>query len=422
VIFTTGTSRDTERAHRARRRVLCVVAIAAMSAVACAGAPPAVKTPAATSSAAMTPAVRLPIPVNGIAVLGNQLVDGARVPMQLRGADRMGTEYACVQGWGVFGQPDGPGDQRTDAQKNDATLAAMSRWNINAVRVPVNEDCWLGTKAGLNPRYTGVTYRNAITAWVSQITAHGMVAIVDLHWSAPNGRLATDQQPMADADNSPAFWSDGAAVFKSNPNVIFDVFNEPYLDRDNGLIPDMATAWRCWRDGCRLHVHSGETPMATTYQAAGMSELVAAIRQTGASNPIMLGGLSYAQNFSQFLNYLPTDPAHNLIASFHAYLGNDCGLVNNACRSTIASLMTGVPLVTGEFGLNNCASPSEVTPANLATLNDYLTFMDTHQGSYVAWTWTVPDPGCTGFSLIIDDDSGAPSPTGVIVRTHYQAR
>ena len=60
--------------------------------------------------------------------------------MQLRGADRMGTEYACVQGWGVFGQPDGPGDQRTDAQKNDATLAAMSRWNINAVRVAVNED------------------------------------------------------------------------------------------------------------------------------------------------------------------------------------------------------------------------------------------------------------------------------------------
>src|SRR5439155_19401967 len=123
VIFTTGTTRDSERAHRAGRRILCVVAIAAMSAVACAGAPPAVKTQAATSSAAVTSAMRLPIPVNGIEVLGNQLVDGARVPMQLRGADRMGTEYACVQGWGVCGQPAGQGDQRTEAQKNDDTLA-----------------------------------------------------------------------------------------------------------------------------------------------------------------------------------------------------------------------------------------------------------------------------------------------------------
>jgi endoglucanase len=414
-----GKSRDTERAHRSRRRVVRGVAMAAMTAViaACAGAPPAAMTSATTTSA-----MRPPIPVNGITVSGNQLVNGAGAPVQLRGVSRMSTEYACIQGWGIFSQATAPGDKRTDTQENDATLSSMTGWNINAVRVPVNEDCWLGTKPGLNPRYTGVTYRNAITAWVNQITAHGMVAIVDLHWSAPNGRSAVDQQPMANEDNSPAFWSDAATVFKNNPNVIFDVYNEPYLDRDKGLIPDAAAAWRCWRDGCRLHVHSRERPTDATYQAAGMSELVAAIRKAGASNPIMLGGLSHAQNFWRFLDNLPADPAHKLLASFHAYLGNECGLDDNACRSAIASLMTGIPLVTGEFGLDDCASPPEATPTNLAILNDYLTFMDSHHGNYVAWTWATPDPGCNGFSLITDYDTGTPTTTGTTVRTHYQAR
>ncbi len=45
--------------------------------------------------------------------------------------DRSGTEYTCVQGNGIF---DGPNDQ--------ASITAMKKWNVNAVRVPLNEACW----------------------------------------------------------------------------------------------------------------------------------------------------------------------------------------------------------------------------------------------------------------------------------------
>ena len=39
----------------------------------------------------------------------------------------------CVHGGQVF---DGPADS--------TSVQAMAAWHINAVRVPLNEDCWLG--------------------------------------------------------------------------------------------------------------------------------------------------------------------------------------------------------------------------------------------------------------------------------------
>src|SRR6202022_5119823 len=74
-----------------------------------------------------------------ISVSGNHLTNGSGQTVRLLGVNRSGTEYACIQGWGIF---DGP---------NDATsVAAMANWHINAVRVPLNEDCWLNIN-GLNP-------------------------------------------------------------------------------------------------------------------------------------------------------------------------------------------------------------------------------------------------------------------------------
>ena len=59
-------------------------------------------------------------------VSGNKLVNASGQPVLLHGVDRSGTEYACVQGNGIF---DGPNDQ--------ASITAMKNWGVNAVRVPL---------------------------------------------------------------------------------------------------------------------------------------------------------------------------------------------------------------------------------------------------------------------------------------------
>src|SRR5205814_3492846 len=58
----------------------------------------------------------------------------------------------------------------------------------------------------------------------------GLYAIVDLHWSAQgtlpaDGRTGQGRQ-MADRDHAPAFWRSVASVFRSDPAVVFDLFNE----------------------------------------------------------------------------------------------------------------------------------------------------------------------------------------------------
>ena len=68
----------------------------------------------------------------GLHVEGNKLVDDGK-PVRLLGVDRSGTEYACIQGNGFF-----------DGQVDQAAVTAILGWHTNAVRVPLNEDCWLG--------------------------------------------------------------------------------------------------------------------------------------------------------------------------------------------------------------------------------------------------------------------------------------
>jgi len=126
-------------------------------------------------------------PVLSVSVQGNALVDGSGAHIRLLGVNRSGAEFACAQGWGIF---DGP----TDA----ASIAAMKSWHINTVRVPLNEDCWLGIN-GVNPAYGGANYRSAIGSYVTALHNAGLLVILDLHWNAPGATLATGQQVMADA-------------------------------------------------------------------------------------------------------------------------------------------------------------------------------------------------------------------------------
>jgi len=80
-------------------------------------------------------------------VQGNALVDANGAPVRLLGVNRSGTEYACSQGWGIF---DGPSDA--------ASITAIASWHTNAVRIPLNEDCWLAIN-GVSASYGGANYR-----------------------------------------------------------------------------------------------------------------------------------------------------------------------------------------------------------------------------------------------------------------------
>src|SRR5271155_1484363 len=135
---------------------------------------------------------------------------------------------------------------------------------------------------------------------------------------------------MADAEHAPAFWRSMAATFKSNHGVLFDLFNEPYI-----------TSWPCWLHGCQTTYDNNGT--SVTYQSAGMQQLVNAVRSTGATTPLMLGGLAWSSNEAGWRRFEPTDPDHQLVVSVHSYNFGGCDTV--ACwDQNIAPLARVVPV------------------------------------------------------------------------------
>ena len=291
-------------------------------------------------------------PALAVSVVGNHLVDGAGNTFQLHGVNRAGTEYACVQGWGIF---DGPNDA--------ASVQAIAAWHTNVVRVPLNEDCWLGIN-GVAANLSGATYQSAIVNYVNLLNANGLYAILELHWSAPGTTSATGQNPMPDADHSPAFWSSVASTFKTNHAVIFDLFNEPLPDNNQ----DTTAAWTCWKNG--------GTCSGMTYQAAGMQTLVNTVRATGATNVIMLGGVQYSGTLSHWGANAPTDSAGQLAASFHTYNFTSC--TTAACWNSSLAAIGNVPLITDEIGQNDGLS---------TYIDSYMAWADAHGVSYLAWVW-----------------------------------
>ncbi len=320
----------------------------------------------------------------GVRVVGNRLEkDGA--PLQIRGVNRSGTEYACVQGGVVF---EGPSD--------DASIEAIASWGANAIRIPMNETCWLGIN-GVAPSASGAAYQDAILAYVRRIEAHGLTPILDLHWTAPGGSQATDQVPMPDADHSRDFWRQVAARVADDPYVVLELFNEPWPDYNN----DSDAAWRCWRDG-------GTCP-GVSYQAAGMQQLVDDVRSAGAKNVILLGGIRFASTLTQWLEHMPHDPLEQLGAAWHVY---PIGLCSTAeCfDASPAAVSAVVPIVATEIGEEDCSG---------SFMNTVMSWLDAHGDGYLAWTWNT----WGRCMVLIDDYAGTPRGAyGTTYRDHLQSR
>jgi len=295
-------------------------------------------------------------------VLGNRLVDARTGQVWTpHGSSWPALEYACVQNW-------------APALDLESMITA-AEWGMDVVRIPLNQDCWLGADGAPVGANAGTMqqYRARVQSWVNEAHAAGMVVILDLHWTAPSGTLAAGGQwPMAD-EQSVDFWSSIAAAYKDDPSVMFELFNEPY-----SRAPQHILDWECWRDGgCQMpNVPEGQGLVgASLYTVRGMAELVAAVRAAGAQQPILLGGLNYANDLSQWLTHKPND--RQLVASWHNYRGQGCSDANCWNRE-IAPVAARVPILMTEFGYEPGASDYFASAMDWA---------DSMGMGYLPWAW-----------------------------------
>ncbi|MFI5299306.1 MAG: cellulase family glycosylhydrolase [Polyangiales bacterium] len=332
-------------------------------------------------------------------VVGNHLVGVDGKTLRLHGVNHSGSEYACVGGAAGTGYDTAElpaGTSLTDFAK------AIASWKSNVVRLPVNEDCWLGIN-GLDPTYSGASYRSAVQAIVAAIRAQGMFVIFDLHWAAPSTHVPREQWPMADADHAADFWTSAATTFKGDVGVLFDMFNEPFVDSTYTTDP-----WSCLKNGCSVTFASKDG--SVVYQTIGTQKLLDAIRATGSRNVVLVPGLGYTGDLSGWLANEPTDATGQHVASLHNYAFTGC--TDATCwASSFGPVAAKVPLLTGEIGDGKTCGGDYV--------NAYLTWADGVGASYLGWTWNTWD--CvTGPSLITAYD-GTPTAMGQAFKAHYAA-
>jgi endoglucanase len=345
--------------------------------------------------------------ITGVRVSQGQLVDDDGRPVRLLGYNLAGAEYSCVDGQGIFDTPDG-------GAPSDRVIRAMLEWRgTTAVRLPLNEQCWLGL--GVDDRHGGPAYRSAVRDLVSRLNRHGLAVIVDLHRSAPGTARSLEQEPMPDRDHSPAFWRSVGGTFKDDRAVAFDLFNEPFPFEEE----DSTRAWTCWRDGgCSLVSANSGGP----FETAGTSELLHAVRSTGARNVVFLGGVYWAESLTQWMRFRPEDPAGQLGASFHAYSFNRHCSGKPCYDRELGPIVASVPLLVSEIGPDLAAGSRDVDrtcPPSVLRDTGFdaaaLSWFDRHGVSYTAWTW---NPWGDCWSLIQDWEGTATPVWGRRYRAH----
>jgi endoglucanase len=315
----------------------------------------------------------------------------------------------------------------------------MASWDMNLVRIPLNEDTWLGISNCTTDGGSAATLQANIKQIVANANANGLYVILDLHWSAPNAfGCPVGQASMADSDNSVNFWTSVANTFKNNPAVMFELFNEPFAayNYNNSIAPINGTPpagqsatdlsilqnggtydngfwYQC--NGGGKPCPSGESmsnqylDSAFAFNVAGMQQMLNAVRATGAKNVVISNAMWFAGEIETWLSAKPTDPAGQLAAGWHEDGG---GSATTAAAAQI--LAAGFPIIITEAYSSGGAAVSATTDASGS---NYFNFAIANGVGVSFWNWT-----SWGGEILQQSGSGyVPNALGTSLKNSYCA-
>ncbi len=254
--------------------------------------------------------------------------------IRLRGINYSGLEY------NPQGQPAG--------NMMSGITVAVANWKVNVIRLPINQDYWFGCQ-GANQG----NYRALVQNVVNYCSQNNVYVDLDLQWSGTSGSstspcgsgwgTSNTIQDMPDM-NSVTFWSSVAQTFGNDPAVLFDLFNEPH-----------DISWSVWRNG-------GNTG---SFNTPGFQNLLTTIRNTGANNAIIVGGLGWSFDLTGVAGNSLTDTGsgNGVIYASHFYPNSANNMNATGWNQYVgAAVNAGHPVIVEEFGpnpSNNCASEND---------------------------------------------------------------
>ncbi len=285
-----------------------------------------------------------------IRVVGNKILDSSGAEVWLQGLNIPSLE------WSVGGE-----------QVLKSTLVAIDEWKSNVIRIPVKEEYWFGQAQSDG----GKSYRELVDQMIVLAANRGAYVVLDLH------RYRAPKPEFID------FWKDAATRYKNHPALIFDLMNEPH-----------GTSWKVWRDGGFIgekedmeqagFLSAEERAKLKGYESPGMQALLDAVRSTGATNVVLVGGLDYAYYLDGILEgyALEDKTGRGIIYATHVYpwkRGWQKRFLNAAAKH---------PILLGEVGADAKKMdfmPHEIQEDAETWVPDMLGLIQQHKLHWTGW-------------------------------------
>jgi hypothetical protein len=261
-----------------------------------------------------------------------------------------------------LGSPSWKGHSSGDDAEIDAAAAS---WCANTVRLQVFQFGLLG------PGKTGVrvnrTFLGLIKGEVDTALDDGLVVVINDQTEGGGNKYAPGM-PTAQTE---AFWKVMSRVYGSNPDVIFDLFNEPR----RAVYPTEAGTWKFWKHGGDYDGHPfiGMEPLARYVRGLGARNLfwVEGPHTAGTLDEIVSHQITGAGPVEYTINH-PGGPAvpHNPAEWYHRF-GKAAGQV---------------PMTDAEW--TNYSSTRACWANAPTSVPAFLHYLGSHGMGLLAWTLT----------------------------------
>ena len=245
--------------------------------------------------------------------------------------------------------------------------ATADGWCANTVRLQLSQDNLLG------PDGTGFNraYMTAIEAEASLAERYQLVVVLNDETNlAMPAEQSVQRGPTPDTET---FWRDLAKVYGDDPQVIFDLFNEP---RTYSAGMSQAEEWRLWLNGGHFH---GE------FYPFGMAKLAGYVRNTlRARNLFWVEGPDYSYSLAGMVSNGAVLKVSGVVYAVHHPAGSRD---RAAWEADFGYLVTrGVaPVVVGEWTnyepkptLNPTWQRSSCWPDAPVTVPEFLQYLAAH--------------------------------------------
>ena len=285
----------------------------------------------------------------------------------VRGVDHASWEYGSPTAGAAPCAGDGPfGVSQLQALR--------AGWGAGMVRVPLSANSWLGdwdarhgshyaVEGDICPGYDAQVEALAAAAAQAQVRLLLVLAYVD-----PCGQVVTNLAgagyDLPGEAEARAFWSTLAGDSKvgGNPWVWFDAYSEPH-----------DISWEQWYAGGQVTQLPDSHRAGCTYQAAGMAELVTAIRAAAPQRDIVVSGNDWGGNITRVAAY--DFPKDHLWYGVHIYPGPQTQDESRWPRWFAA--MDSQPVLATEFGGD--------ASCQTAWVDDLMLYLRQHARGMLAW-------------------------------------